>query len=92
MVQTIVPKAKKIIAVTPNSNRAELGAELAEVIKKYNNNVEVVEDYSEALKIGMCNCEPEDILLVCGSLYMIGGMRGIIKKGDYFKNNKYSSN
>lgn len=92
MVQTIVPKAKKIIAVTPNSNRAELGAELAEVIKKYNNNVEVVEDYSEALKIGMNNCKSEDILLVCGSLYMIGGMRGIIKKSDYFKKNKYSSN
>jgi dihydrofolate synthase/folylpolyglutamate synthase len=82
MVETIVPKAKKIIAVTPNSDRAELGAELAEVIKKYNSNVEVIEGYSDAFKTGIKNCSSEDLLLVCGSLYMIGGMRGIIKESN----------
>lgn len=91
MVKTIVPKAEKIIAVTPNSDRAEIGAELAEVIKRYNSNVEVIEEYSEALKIGIENCGSQDLLLICGSLYMIGGMRGIIKESNSFNNNGHSN-
>lgn len=79
MVETIVPKAKKVIAVTPNSERAELAEELAKIIKLYNTNVEVIKDYSKALEIGIAYCDTKDLLLISGSLYMIGGMRGIIR-------------
>ena len=79
MINTIVPKAHKVIAVTPNSERAELAAELAEEIRKINANVQVIEDYEEAYKTALSYCSDKDLLLISGSLYMIGDMRRIIR-------------
>lgn len=78
MVETIVPKAEKVIAITPHSERAELAEELAEIIKLYNTKVETFKDYEEALKAGISYCDAGDLLLISGSLYMIGDMRKII--------------
>lgn len=80
MINTIVPKANKVIAVTPNSYRAELASELAEEIKMLNPHVEVIEDYSQAFKRALSYCSTNDLLLISGSLYMIGDMRKIIKR------------
>jgi dihydrofolate synthase/folylpolyglutamate synthase len=80
MINTIVPKAFKVIAVTPNSERAELADELAREIKKINQNVQVIENYEEAYKTALSYCSNDDLLLISGSLYMIGDMRKLIKK------------
>jgi len=80
MINVITPKAKKIIAVTPNSERAELAKDLSEEIIKVNENVEVIEDYSKAYEKALSYCNKEDMLLISGSLYMIGDMRKIINK------------
>ncbi|ERI89599.1 protein FolC [Clostridiales bacterium oral taxon 876 str. F0540] len=79
MINVIAPKAKKIIAVTPNSERAELAKDLSEEIMKVNKNVEVIEDYAKAYEKALRYCNKEDMLLISGSLYMIGDMRKIIK-------------
>lgn len=78
MVKVIAPMAKKVICVTPHSDRAELASELMGVVKKYNENCEAVENYEEAYKIGIDYCNEGDLLLISGSLYMIGDMRKII--------------
>lgn len=78
MIDTIVPKAYKVIAVTPNSERAELASELAEEIKKINSNVQVIENYEQAYKEAFSYCNNKDLLLISGSLYMIGDMRKIV--------------
>jgi dihydrofolate synthase / folylpolyglutamate synthase len=80
MVSTIVPKAYKVIAVTPHSERAELAESLRQIIRDYNSNCEVIEDYEEAYIRALNLCEKEDLLVISGSLYMIGDMRKIIKK------------
>lgn len=80
MIDTIVPKASRVIAVTPHSDRAELAVELAEEIRKINPNVEVIEDYEKAYCTALSYCDERDMLLVSGSLYMIGDMRRLIKK------------
>ncbi|MBL4938196.1 bifunctional folylpolyglutamate synthase/dihydrofolate synthase [Clostridium sp. YIM B02515] len=80
MINIIAPKAKKVIAVTPNSERAELAEELSKEVKKVNPNVEVIEDYKEAYNKALSYCNKEDMLLISGSLYMIGDMRKIINK------------
>jgi dihydrofolate synthase/folylpolyglutamate synthase len=79
MISTIVPKADRVIAVTPHSDRAELAVELAEEIRKINPNVEVIEDYEKAYCTALSYCDERDMLLVSGSLYMIGDMRRLIK-------------
>lgn len=80
MITLIAPLAKKIIVVTPNSNRAQNADVLKRAIENYNINCEAFESYEMAYNAARSYCKAEDLLLVCGSLYMIGDMRKIIKK------------
>ncbi|MBI6873703.1 bifunctional folylpolyglutamate synthase/dihydrofolate synthase [Clostridium aciditolerans] len=79
MVNTIVPLADRVIAVTPNSYRAESAEELKNVIQKYNTKCEAVENYKDAYELALSYCNDDDLLLISGSLYMIGDMRKILK-------------
>jgi dihydrofolate synthase / folylpolyglutamate synthase len=79
MVATIVPLTDRVIAVTPNSYRAENAEELKNVIQKYNEKCNAVDSYKEAYELALSYCEEDDILLISGSLYMIGDMRKIIR-------------
>jgi dihydrofolate synthase/folylpolyglutamate synthase len=79
MIKTIVPKVSRVITVTPNSDRAELSGELKVQVEKYNINCEAMEDYEEAYKKALSYCNEDDLLLVAGSLYMVGDMRRIIR-------------
>ena len=78
MIKTIVPKVSRVITVTPHSDRAELSEELKVQVEKYTTNCEAIEDYEEAYKKALSYCGEEDLLLVSGSLYMVGDMRKII--------------
>ena len=80
MVKTICPLAKKVYALTPHSDRAELADELKKVIDKYNDNCVVFENYEEAFKSALHEAGSEDLILISGSLYMVGDMRKIIRK------------
>lgn len=82
MVKTIVPKAKKIYALTPHSERAELSEDLRKIVIKYNENCEAIEDYSVAYNKALEDAEENDMILASGSLYMIGEMRKIINKNN----------
>ncbi|MFD3156091.1 bifunctional folylpolyglutamate synthase/dihydrofolate synthase [Haloimpatiens sp. FM7330] len=79
MVKTIVPMASKVITVTPNSDRAEIGDDLKNVVIKYNSDCESVQNYKEAYEKALDYCDKDDLLLICGSLYMVGDMRRIIR-------------
>jgi dihydrofolate synthase/folylpolyglutamate synthase len=79
MVSTIVPLADRVIAVTPNSCRAENAVELRNVIQRYNDQCDAIESYKEAYQLALSYCKEDDILLISGSLYMIGDMRKIIR-------------
>lgn len=80
MVKEITPMAKKVYALTPHSDRAELALDLKKVIDKYNNSCIAIEDYNEALNLAISEADKEDLILISGSLYMIGDMRKEIKK------------
>lgn len=80
MIKAIVPLAYKVIAVTPHSERAEIASELSRHIEKYNKNCEAIDNYEEAYHKALSLCDKEDMLVISGSLYMIGDMRGIIRR------------
>ena len=80
MVKVITPEAKKVYALTPHSNRAELSKDLKKVIDKYNSNCVALDSYEEGLALALSEANEEDLILISGSLYMIGDMRGIIRR------------
>jgi len=79
MIKTIIPKASRVITVTPHSERAELCEALKVQVEKYTTSCEAIEDYELAYKKALSYCEDGDLLLVSGSLYMVGDMRKIIR-------------
>ncbi|MDT8716548.1 bifunctional folylpolyglutamate synthase/dihydrofolate synthase [Clostridium sp. 19966] len=79
MLRTITPMASRVFAVTPHSDRAEEADALKDRIVSINTNVEAFMNYEEAYKEALQCCEKEDLLVICGSLYMVGDMRKIIR-------------
>ena len=80
MIEEVTPLAKHVYALTPHSDRAQLSRELKEKIVKYNKNVTSVEDYEEAAIKAINEADEDDLILISGSLYMIGDMRKILVK------------
>lgn len=80
MINEIVPLSKKVIALTPHSDRAELASELKLHIEKVNKNVLSFENYEDGLEEVLKDAKDDDLVLVTGSLYMIGDIRKIINK------------
>ena len=79
MINIICPKAEKIIAVTPHSERAELCEDLKEKINLCNKECEAIMDYEEAYNKALSYCDEDTLLVVSGSLYMVGDMIKIIR-------------
>ncbi|GAA0123706.1 MAG: bifunctional folylpolyglutamate synthase/dihydrofolate synthase [Clostridium argentinense] len=79
MIETIAPKAEKIISVTPHSDRAELAEDLKIAIESLGVDCEAIDSYEEAYEKALSYCNDDDLLLISGSLYMIGDMRKIIR-------------
>lgn len=80
MIEEITPMAEKVYALTPHSERAELSEDLKKEIIKCNSNVVAMENYEEAFISALKDADEEDIIIISGSLYMIGDMRKIITK------------
>lgn len=80
IIEAIVPICESVIAVTPHSDRAFLAEELKVNIKKYNRNVTSFDNYEEAYIEVKNRANNDDLVLISGSLYMIGDMRRCINK------------
>ena len=65
----------KKISVTKNEIYNQL---LLYIFLKYNKNCISLEEYKEALDVAMSEAQKDDLIVVSGSLYMIGDMRKII--------------
>ncbi len=79
MVKVITKNAKKVFALAPHNDRAESAKDLQNIISKYNKNSIAIDDYNEAIENAMSLANKDDLILVSGSLYMIGDIRKIIK-------------
>lgn len=80
MIEEITPMAEKVFALAPHNDRAESSENLKNEIKTINPNVEAFDDYETAIQQAINEAQEEDLILVSGSLYMIGDMRKIINK------------
>lgn len=79
MIKVICPMAERVIAVTPHSERGELCNELKDKILQYEIPCEAFEDYGEAYDKAKEYCSEDSLLVISGSLYMVGDMRKLIR-------------
>lgn len=80
MLDIIVPEADLVITTTPVSERAYTAEELSKKIDGKNTvHIEKIED---AAKYALMNADKDDLILFCGSLYMIGYVRSFLKSGN----------
>lgn len=82
----LLGEAFSFTAVTPENPRAMSCFELAQIAKKYCNNVSSAENTCDAVKTVYNQLEKNDILCVVGSLYLAGEVRETLintVKGEY---------
>lgn len=80
MADIIARDAKAVICVTPHSNRASLAKELYDYIISFNDHVSWEDNYRQAFLKALAQCADDDYVIACGSLYMIGDLRRVIRE------------
>ncbi len=68
-----------MITTTPSNPRAIKAAELAEKIRSRGTSAEARENPQEAIKAAVRLIRDYDALVVCGSLYLAGDVRNILR-------------
>jgi dihydrofolate synthase/folylpolyglutamate synthase len=79
MIDKISTVADTAIVTTPHSDRAEASTVIKELLDKKGIQTEIVEDYRASFIKALSSSQKDDLILVCGSLYMIGDMRKNIR-------------
>lgn len=79
VVAELAPLAKAVVVTKPNSPRAGDWEKIADEVRKYVNEVYLIESIGEAVKKGMDLAGPKDLVCVTGSLYMVAEARAIFK-------------
>ncbi|MEG1621198.1 MAG: folylpolyglutamate synthase/dihydrofolate synthase family protein [Oscillospiraceae bacterium] len=77
-VETIAKKASRFIAVTPNNPRAIGANELLEIASKFCENAYAEENLLLAYEKVLANSNKDEIILICGSLYLASEIRNYI--------------
>lgn len=82
VVAQLAPLAKVVVVTKPNSPRAGDWEKIADEVKKYVDEVYLIENISEAVQKGMSLAGEDDLVCVTGSLYMVAEARaGLLKSG-----------
>jgi dihydrofolate synthase/folylpolyglutamate synthase len=76
-------QADLVLCCTPDSPRAVPAAELAVVAGEMGLDAEVVADPAEAIDRARAMAEEEDLILVTGSLYLVGAARSHLRPGHH---------
>src|SRR5699024_10398236 len=77
----LLPLCREIYTLTPNNPRAMKANDLADLIKKHSDlKITPINDYNEIIPI-LKNIDEREYVAFVGSLYMIGDVRTLLKKG-----------
>lgn len=68
------------ITVTPNNDRALTAEELSDIIKGMGKKARTAKNIKEAVDMALNTRSDDEMLVFCGSLYMIGEVRTVLKE------------
>lgn len=75
----MLPYFEKVYTVTPSNPRAIDSDELCEKIKRFGTSAESFKDIGTATQSAIKNITSDDVLIICGSLYLCSDVYNIIK-------------
>jgi dihydrofolate synthase/folylpolyglutamate synthase len=75
VLETLGADDADVVCCTPPSPRGLPAAELAALVRDLGGSAEVVPDVGDAFRAGLARAEPDDVVLVTGSLYTVGAAR-----------------
>ena len=78
MVGQLLPLAKAFITITPDSQRALQAQALADYLRGEGAEAHSCETVEQGMEKALSMAGPEDVVCVCGSLYMIGEARHVL--------------
>jgi dihydrofolate synthase/folylpolyglutamate synthase len=76
----IAPLCDEMIITRPHSPRALDPEILAREARRYTNNVITEDDSDKAMELAISKAASDDVVLCCGSLYLVGAARTYIRK------------
>lgn len=76
----ILPLCESLITTTPSNPRALSADDLMKCALPYGKKCTAINDPKEAYLYALKNTPPEDVLLVCGSLYLSSDVRSVISE------------
>jgi dihydrofolate synthase/folylpolyglutamate synthase len=77
IIAAMVPLADHVIVTKPHYSRAMEVRELASEIRKLHDSVETAETVGEAIAMAMDKVSSDDLVLITGSLYVVGDARAV---------------
>jgi len=77
IIAALVPLADQVVVTKPTYSRAMEVPALASEIRKLHGSVETAETVGEAIAIARDKVSPDDLVLITGSLYMVGDARAV---------------
>jgi dihydrofolate synthase/folylpolyglutamate synthase len=75
-----VESAAEVVCCTPDSPRALPAARLAAHVEDLGGRARVVSDVGEAVGVALATADPDDVVLVTGSLYTVGAARAACRR------------
>ena len=78
MVGQLLPLARAFITITPDSQRALQAQALADYLRGEGAEAHSCETVEQGMEKALSMAGPEDVVCVCGSLYMIGEARHVL--------------
>jgi len=76
----IAPLADAVVTTTPDNPHALPAAALAAEVRKYTARVTALPDRRDAVEHGRALAGPEDVLVVTGSVYLVGEAREWLRR------------
>ncbi|HEX9021862.1 MAG TPA: folylpolyglutamate synthase/dihydrofolate synthase family protein [Nitrospirota bacterium] len=78
IVSELAPLAGQVVATKPQYSRAMTVEKLASEVRALHGSVDSAETVAEAIRTARGLCTPEDMILVTGSLYVVGEARTLL--------------
>lgn len=79
MAEALGPVSDEIIVTEVNSPRKLEAESLGREMLKYNENVHIEKDVEKSVKKALDLAGKKDLIVFCGSLYLIGQIKGVFQ-------------